>query len=239
MTANSSKIKEMVKLRLNQDGIKSLAMETVYDFHIQTACMGIAGICYFRDLLKTIYGSCGTDGTFTVQSSVVPYQYYYGGEEGEDNSWIRTTPVDYDYFERINSGYLLSPISPTGFSYNRGYTIIPSDNHDNTVLKFTTLRNPYAVKLIYYPITPDPDDFPSYFIPLIVNKVIELVAIDSKSESKDRYIVSLREETAKLSKTIQSRANKIEKNLSKTIRSNKQKRWLLSEPFDIFFWRSQ
>jgi hypothetical protein len=237
MVANSSKVKEMVKIRLQQDNIKSVSMESGYDFHIQTACLEIAGTTYFRDLLKTIYGSCGTDGTFTVQSSVVPYQYYYGGEIDEDNSWIRSTPVDYDYFERANSGYMYSPMSPTAYGYNSGYTIIPSENHDYTVLKFINLRNVYSTKLIYYPIAPDCDDFPTYFIPLIVNKVIEKIAIDSKSESKDRYIQQLRDETAKLSKIIQSRANKIEKNLSTTIRNMKQKRWLVADPYDLFFWR--
>ena len=238
MVANSGKIKKFLETRLYQDQIVSKVNQDLWDFYIQNACMEIASTNYWRDLLKTVNGSCSNTGEFTIEDNVVPYQYYYAGVEDQNHTWIRATPIDYDYFLRYTFGYALTRMYPAGFIVNRGYTIIPSENHNHTVLKFTNLNAIYSVKLTYYPITPDPDDFPDYFIPWIVNRTMELISVDQKSEMKDRTIQQLKQETDLIKKAISSRANKIEKNLSKTIRNNKQRRYLLSEPFDIFFWRT-
>jgi hypothetical protein len=237
MSGNAAKIKQVIKLRLNQDGIQSNAMEEMWDFHIQTACMEIAGTTYFRELLKTVQGSCSEKGVFTVNKSVVPYQYYYGGIVDEDYTWLRVTPVDYDYFTRYRSGYIRTVRISSGYMLQGRYTLLPTDDNNVTTLKFLELESAYSVKLIYYPITPDPDDFPEYFIPWIVSRVMELISVDVKSDSKDRYIQQLKEETMKVAKVVTNRANKIEKNLNKTIVSRKQRLWEQSGAYDLFYWK--
>lgn len=235
---SSEEIKQIIKLRLNLQDVGSDATEALLSYHLSAACFEVASDSFYPCLMKTLYQETDENGAITVTKRVLPYQFYYGGLTNENRTWFRLTPVEYNYFERHISGFTAAQTITTGNSFARRYSIVPDESDpDTTVIQILEIATQQVnTKLIYYPLTPDPSDFPGEFTPLLVNMVLLSYGLDRGSDTKDQYFQMLMKRTDDLRKKIKSKFNAVEANLISTIKNKQTNHWLLSEGNDIRVW---
>jgi len=234
-------IRRKVLLRLNQDGIESKATTQLIDDLISEVCMEIASDTYFYELIKSVEGETEADGTFRLAKPAIPYQAFIYGTKGEEHTWQRITPVTYDYFIRWKEGTYRGVFSSGGVGGGlyggllRRYTVLPTGD-DDTVIELLEINDAVTMKLYYYPIRPTPADFPGYFEPLIIDKVLYLHAMSMRESSSEQYFGRLEKRIKKLHKNIKKIATQVEiTGAPSGVFNNKTTDWMNAN--DLGFWK--
>lgn len=224
-------IKRKVKNRLDQDYTDSKSSDLLIEDLICEVCMEIASSTYFDDLVKSDVGSTLSDGTYVLPEPAIPYQVFINGTEGTDHSWQRVTPITYDYFIRWKEGSLTRGFC--GASYR--YTTLPSIE-DNTKIGLLETTEIVPIKVYYYPIRPTPSDFPGYFEPLIVDKVLHLYSINRRESSSEPYFARLEKRIKQLERNIKKISSQVEiVGAPSGIYNTQTTTWMNAN--DIAFWR--
>lgn len=241
MPINSEDIINKILLRTDQIGLSSANSHKLIASYLDSVCMEIAAKQWLRDLLKEVYVTSDEDGTYIFQEEVIPFLVFAYGQKGVDHSWQRVSPVDYEYFEswksRVFRGQYVSGGAGAFGGIRRRYSILPQLESDTTRLQILEKTGALPLKIVYYPIRPDVSEFPSYFEPLITNKVLELLAMDKEQSNSDRYFTQLAKRTKELFKLSEKQGSRLEiKYFDKTSRNKKTDSWLESESNDVSFW---
>ncbi len=237
--ATSTDVKTIIKRRLNQEHLPSKNFDDNLDYYIKATCAEVAFLKskYFKDLIKTSYGMTDNEGKYTFNESVVPYQLYVGGEVKNPRGWRRVTPIDYNYFVRNESG---TTYHSTYANSSFQYSLVPSEtgNPDETNIKLLNSPVETSIKLLYYPTMPDVSDFPSYFLPLIIEKTLAFYAFDHKMQSPDKYFVSNEKRIKELEKIVLSKALPIEaKRPTASVSNRLTDSYMQTDFHDLHYWR--
>lgn len=234
MGISGEDIKNKLYLRLNMYGLADDTTSKLLNMYIETVAMELAAEKWYDDLLKTEYFTTDSNGKFTVEANVIPYAVFAYGTEGESHSWQRLTAVEYEYFLNWDSR---AGVMSTG---SGRYTILPEGDADNTVIQTLDDQSSISIKLVYYPIRPAIEEFPTYFEPLITGKVLEAYLVDKGDQFKDRSLKLLMDQNKNRTKLAKKQAKTFEINMRhKTAINQKVKGWLSSEQnSDIGFWFS-
>lgn len=241
MGISGESIKTELLLRTDQYGLTSSTTNALLDMYIDSVCTEIAAKHWYRDLLQTAYITSDDKGKFSMDMEIIPYLTFAYGREGVDHSWQRLTPVDYEYWEswrsRVFRGQYVSGGNGVGGGVRRRYCILPQGDPDTTSMQILENTTIVPIKLIYYPIRPSVSEFPTYFKHLIVNKVLEALALDKMQGSNDRFFKQLQEKTKQLEKLLTKQASRIEVNsYDATARNRKTQDWIDSESNDVSYW---
>jgi hypothetical protein len=239
--SSSEDIKRKILIRLNQDGLQSNATQELLDDLIGEVCAEIAAENYYYELVKSVVDETDENGMFRLTTPSIPYQVFIYGTEGTDHSWQRITPVTYDYFIRWKDGVFRGGYNTSGVGGGmyggmlRRYTVIPSGD-DDTVIQLLEFKSKVSINMYYYPIKPTPADFPGYFEPLIITKVLYQYAINNRESSSQNYFELLGKRIKELKRTIKKTATQIEIVSSPNSPYNTRTRdWMSSN--DLGFYR--
>jgi ferritin-like protein len=234
-------IRRKIMLRLDQDGIETKATTQLIDDLISETCMEIAADNYYYELVKSVEGETDEDGKFRLSIPSIPYQAFIYGSSGQDHSWQRITPVTYDYFIRWKDGTYRGVFNSGGVGGGlyggllRRYTVLPTGD-DDTVIELLEINNSVPIKLYYYPIRPTPADFPGYFEPLIIDKVLYLYSMTRRESSSEQHFGRLEKRIKKLQKDIKKIATQIEiVGAPSGVYNNKTTDWLNAN--DLGVWK--
>lgn len=201
-------IRRKVLLRLNMDGTQSKSTLQLLDDFIGEICMEIASDNYFYELVKSKEDTTNSEGQYTLNVPAIPYQVFIHGTFGEDNTWQRVTPITYDYYIRWKDGSSRGGVGGGAYTGSR-YTVIPTGN-DDLCIDLLEINDAVTIKVYYYPIRPTPSDFPGYFEPLIIEKVLYLYGMNQRESSSEQFFGRTEKRIKQLEKNIKKIATQVE-----------------------------